>query len=89
MEDDLLFRTKELLSLRKPTKRNRQSIANYLNRHQSLAMDDQQFIRYSEDLVALGGEYEDSRVNGWIEDTIKKISVSVSQVCSQYSRFCS
>ena len=35
----------------------------------------------SEHLVALGGDYEDSRVNGWIEDVIKKTSVSVSQVC--------
>ena len=71
------------MKLGKPTKRNRQNIANYLNRHQSLAMDDQQFIRYWEDLIAPSGKYEHEWLIGCIVNIMNKCSVTFFQVCSQ------
>jgi len=64
----------------RPTPRNRRSYYNYINDDGILAGNDRDFIKYSEDLVALGGELEDSKLNGILEDTLDTISRRASQV---------
>ena len=68
------------MKLKKPTNRNRRSYSNYIQNHQLLAGDDREFIRHGEDLVALGGDLEDSWFNGIVEETMKTISKPISKV---------
>ena len=65
---------------KKPTTRNRRSYVSYINNQGVFAEGEGDFIRYSEDLVALGGELEDSWVNGMVEDILDTISRRVAQV---------
>ncbi|MCJ1225668.1 hypothetical protein MMC12_002317 [Toensbergia leucococca] len=81
--DDMLFRARELMKLKKPTNRNRRSYSNYIQNHQLLAGDDREFIRHGEDLVALGGDLEDSWFNGIVEETMKTISKPISKLLFQ------
>ncbi|MCJ1378890.1 hypothetical protein MMC17_001989 [Xylographa soralifera] len=77
--DELLFKTKEIMHWKKPTTRNRRSYANFINNEGLFAGMEGDFIRYSEDLVALGGELEDSWLNGIVEDTLDTVSQRVAQ----------
>ncbi|MCJ1388727.1 hypothetical protein MMC18_001576 [Xylographa bjoerkii] len=77
--DELLFKTKEIMHWKKPTTRNRRSYANYINNEGLFVEKEGDFIRYSEDLVALGGELEDSWLNGIVEDILDTISQRAAQ----------
>jgi len=77
--DELLCRTKEIMHWKKPTTRNRRSYANYINNEGLLAEGEGEFIKYSEDLVTLGGELEDSWLNGIVEDILDSISPRLAQ----------
>ena len=65
---------------KKPTTRNRRSYVNYINNEGLFVEQEGDFIKYSEDLVALGGELEDSWLNGIVEDILDTISQRVAQV---------
>ncbi|MCJ1401912.1 hypothetical protein MMC11_005129 [Xylographa trunciseda] len=77
--DELLCKTKEIMHWKKPTTRNRRSYVNYINNEGLLAEGEGEFIRYSEDLVALGGELEDSWLNGIVEDIVDSIPKRIAQ----------
>ena len=68
------------MKMKKPTSRNRGSYARYMTSKKMIANDEREFIRYSEDLVALGGELEDGPINGWVEDLLRLTSIRISQV---------
>ena len=76
----MLLRAREMTRIRKPTPRNRRSYAEYIRDHSLLAGNDGEFIHHSEDLVALGGDLEDSWFNGVVEDILRAISLRISQV---------
>lgn len=81
--DDLMFKTMELLTIKKPTERNRASYDAYLEGRGLLVAEEEEFIKHNEDLVALGGDLEDSWLNGAVEDMVKLFSRRVWQVCNQ------
>jgi len=57
---EVLIKTKEMMYWKKPTTRNRRIYVSYINNQRLLAEKEGDFIRYSEDLVALGGELVDT-----------------------------
>lgn len=85
--DDLMFKTMKLLTIKKPTERNRASYDAYVEGNGLLVAEEEEFIKYSEDLLALGGDLEDSWLNGVVEDMINLLSRRYWQVRDQ-SAFC-
>ena len=77
----MLFKTKDLMRLRQPTRRNRLSYVHVIKNQKLLVADEAEFIRHSKDLVALGGELEDSWLNGLVEDLMDGVSRRMAQVC--------
>ncbi|MCJ1245845.1 hypothetical protein MMC30_003049 [Trapelia coarctata] len=77
--DELMFKTMELLTIKKPTERNRASYDAYVERNGLLVAQEEEFIKHKEDLVALGGDLEDSWLNRVVEDLIKLFSRRVWQ----------
>lgn len=68
---------------RQPTPRNRRSYVNHIQNERLFAGKEGDFIKYGEDLAALGGELEDSWLNGAVEDTLNALSKRVAQVISR------
>ena len=74
----MLFNTAGSMHYKQPTQRNRRSYVNFIGNSKLLLRDEDQFIKYSEDLVALGGD--NSWFNGVAEDAMHVLSPRLSQV---------
>ena len=78
--DELLFRTRESMHWDRPTPRNRRSYARFINNSKFLLRNEDEFIKYSEDLVALGGDLDNSWLNGAVADSMFAASKPLSKV---------
>lgn len=87
MIDEFLFRSRDLLKMKKPTTRNQESYDAYIEGKGLLVSQEDEFIRYSEDLVALGGDLEDGWLNGVFEIIIGRMSERLSRVRAQHFTF--
>jgi len=57
--------------MNKPTERNRAGYDAFLEGEMHLAAQEEEYIRRNYDLVALGGDLEDSRLNGYVQDMFR------------------
>ena len=76
----MLFKVKDLMQWKKPSSRNRQSYVNFISSERPPLSDEADFIKYKEDLGALGGELEDDGLNAFVETALYKSSKRGSQV---------
>ena len=67
-------------AIRTPTKRNQNSVYNFNDNTQSQVSSESEWIRQRADLAALGHGAEHGWFNGVIEDTLNKVSPSLSTV---------
>ena len=67
-------------AIRTPTKRNQNSVHNFINDTQSLVSSEKEWICQRVDLAALGHEAEHGWFNGFIEDTLIKVAPRLSMV---------
>jgi len=57
--------------MNKPTERNRAGYDAFLEGDMHLVAQEEEYIRRNYDLVALGGDLEDSRLNGYVQDMFR------------------
>lgn len=68
--DDIVSSIKTYAWLRKPSNRDVQSIMNWMRAHKPLTHEESRFLEHSDDFVALAGEPENARLEGFVEDTM-------------------
>lgn len=83
--DELLLRVKEIHSIQQPTKRNQNSLYNLIHSSESLAQSESEWVYYLDDLAALANDFERGWFNGFVEDTMKRISRTATNVCFQFT----
>lgn len=83
--DELLLRVKEIHSIQRPTKRNQNSLYNLIHSSESLAQSESEWVYYLDDLAALANDSKRGWFNGFVEDTMKRISRTATNVCFQFT----
>ena len=78
--DGLLLRTKDIHNIKRPTRRNQNSLYNLIHNTQSLTQSESDWSRRGEDLAALADDKMDGWFKGYLEDTLKRISRRVTTV---------
>ncbi|KAL9118280.1 MAG: hypothetical protein Q9187_005178, partial [Circinaria calcarea] len=72
--DNLLLRHQQLQSIKRPTRRNQNSLYNAIQNTQSIATSEADWIGLYDDLAALAHGPEDGWFNGFLEDIFRKTS---------------
>jgi len=83
--DELLLRVREIHSIPRPTKRNQNSLYNLIHSSESLVQSESEWVYYLDDLAALANDAERGWFNGFVEDTMKRISRTATNVCFQFT----
>ncbi|KAL8843887.1 MAG: hypothetical protein Q9176_001849 [Flavoplaca citrina] len=78
--DEHLLRFQKIQAIRRPTMRNQTSLFNFIYGTQSIVASEARWIREGADLAAVAREEEHGWFNGFLEDTLKKISPRATQV---------
>ncbi|KAI4279433.1 MAG: hypothetical protein LQ337_000244 [Flavoplaca oasis] len=78
--DEHLLRFQKIQAIRRPTLRNQTSLYNFIYGTRSIVTSEARWIREGADLAAVAREEEHGWFNGFLEDTLKKISPKVTQV---------
>ena len=60
--------------MKQPTSRNQKSVLSAIKDTNSFAQEDRRYIRYTNDLITVAGDKEDSWINGVVEDWLGRIS---------------
>ena len=74
-----------MYAIKRPTKRNQNSLYNFVHNTSSLVQSESEWIMRDNDLMAIDGDQEDGWFNGWLEDTLKAISRTATTVSSHPS----
>ncbi|KAL8850585.1 MAG: hypothetical protein Q9221_004455 [Calogaya cf. arnoldii] len=77
--DEHLLRFQKVQALRRPTVRNQTSLYNFIHGTQSIVEIESRWIREGADLAAVAHEEEHGWFNGFLEDTLRKISPWATQ----------
>ncbi|KAL8769160.1 MAG: hypothetical protein Q9209_004794 [Squamulea sp. 1 TL-2023] len=77
--DEHLLRFQKVQAMRRPTIRNQTSLYNFIFNTGSLVESESRWIREGVDLAAVAREEEHGWFNGFLEDTLKKISRKATQ----------
>ena len=72
--DEVLLRLQKKQAIRKPAKRNQNSLYNAINGSRSMMSGEALWIHNREDLLALAKDAEHGWFNGILEDTLRKLS---------------
>ncbi|KAL9042849.1 MAG: hypothetical protein Q9180_000303 [Flavoplaca navasiana] len=81
--DEHLLRFQKIQAIRRPTLRNQTSLYNFIYGTQSIVASEARWIREGADLAAVAREEEHGWFNGFLEDTLKKISPRATQVSNR------
>jgi len=84
--DESLFRLQRIQAMRRPTKRNQKSLANFISNTGSQAADEAGWIRRGTDLVAVAHDQEHGWLIGFLEDTLLKLSRNLAIVSYPLTR---
>ncbi len=82
--DESLLRMQEIHAIKRPTKRNQKSLANFISNTGSQAVEESDWIRIGVDLAAVAHDQEHGWLITFLEDTLLKISRKAAVV----SHFC-
>ncbi|KAL8785187.1 MAG: hypothetical protein Q9213_003534 [Squamulea squamosa] len=77
--DEHLLRFQKIQAIRRPTVRNQTSLYNFIYHTRSLVESEAKWIREGADLAAVAREEEHGWFNGFLEDTLNKISRRATQ----------
>ncbi|KAL8729637.1 MAG: hypothetical protein Q9166_004586 [cf. Caloplaca sp. 2 TL-2023] len=77
--DEHLLRFQKVQAMRRPTVRNQTSLFNFIHNTESLVETEAKWIREGVDLAAVAREEEHGWFNGFLEDTLHKISRRATQ----------
>lgn len=83
--DETLFRMQKKQAIRKPTKRNQNSVYNLITTSKSIGSSESVWIRQWDDLAALAHDTECGWFSGFIEDTLRVISPKITLVGNLFS----
>ena len=72
--DALLLRAQKIQAIKRPARRNQNSVYNRIHEEQNIMRSEEHWIRRSEDLAALARDAEDGWLNGFVEDSLNSIS---------------
>ena len=72
--DESLFRMQKIQAMRRPTKRNQQSVRNFIYNTGCQAIEESAWIRIGPDLAAVAHDPEHEWLIGFLEDILLKIS---------------
>ena len=70
--------------MKRPSERNQTSVFNMINNTGSLVTMERDWIRNGPDLIAVAQDQEHGWVNGFLEDTLNKISRKATMVSSAF-----
>lgn len=70
--------------MKRPSKRNQTSVFNLINNTGSLVTMESDWIRNGPDLIAVAQDQEHGWLNGFLEDTLNKISRKATMVCPAF-----
>ncbi|MCJ1257164.1 hypothetical protein MMC24_004989 [Lignoscripta atroalba] len=71
---DSLLRIRQVEAIKRPTTRNQNSLINFILNTESLPQSEAEWILQDNDLAAVSINKEDNWFNGWLEDSLKKVS---------------
>ncbi|CAO1605503.1 hypothetical protein XANCAGTX0491_009020 [Xanthoria calcicola] len=77
--DEHLLRFQKIQAIRRPTVRNQTSLYNFIHQTRGLVDSESKWIREGADLAAVAREEEHGWFNGFLEDTLHKISPRATQ----------
>ncbi|KAL9001004.1 MAG: hypothetical protein Q9169_000488 [Polycauliona sp. 2 TL-2023] len=77
--DEHLLRFQKVQAMRRPTVRNQTSLYNFIHHTRSLVDSESKWIREGADLAAVARQEEHGWFNGFLEDTLHKISPNATQ----------
>ena len=83
--DEVLLRLQKKQAIRKPSKRNQNSLYNAINGSRSIMSGETYWIQNQDDLLALAKDAEHGWFNGILGDTLRKLSCKITLV-SIYAR---
>ncbi|KAF4539856.1 uncharacterized protein LTHEOB_9668 [Lasiodiplodia theobromae] len=72
--DELLIKAKKLASFQRPSDRDYYSVRNFHYRFGPLVEDDEEYIKHREDLISLKAGREWAGFDGFVENTVFKLS---------------
>lgn len=72
--DESLLRMQKIQAMKRPSKRNQTSLANFISNTGSQALDESDWIRVRMDLAAVAHDQEHGWLIGFLEDILLKIS---------------
>ena len=78
--DELVFRLQKKTEIRKPTKRNQNSVYNLINTSHSLTSSEALWIRQWDDLMAPAYNAEHGWFNGILEDALRVLFTKITLV---------
>jgi len=78
--DEILFRMQKKQAMKRPTKRNQNSVYNLINTSKSMGSSEALWIRQWDDLAALAHDTEHGWFHGAIEDLLRVISPTITLV---------
>ena len=84
--DKYFLRLHQMQAIRMPTKRNQNSVFNFITNTQSLVQSESEWIRQREDLAAVGHGAEHGWFNGVVEGMLTKVSPMLTLVSSALKR---
>ena len=82
VSDKYFLRLHQMQAVRTPTKRNQNSVYNFIEDTQSQVTSEAEWIRQRADLAAVGHGAEHGWFNGFIEDILNTVSPRLSMVSS-------
>ena len=86
-EDELLFRLQKKQAMKKPTRRNQNSLYNLIDTSVSLQESESHWIRRTDDLLALALDADYGWFNAFLESLFIRLFKIPTMVCSRVFSF--
>jgi len=78
--DELLIKAREMVSFQRPTRRDYQSVRNWIHNEAPLVSEEQEYILWREDIVTLRHGREWANFDGLVEHLLHKIDCRAIRV---------
>ena len=85
--DDFLLRTEKVQALKTPTKRNQNSVYNFIDQTQSVVLSEKDWICQRDDLAALSHNAEQRWINGFVENQFLRFCPNLLTVSPYFRPF--
>ena len=80
----MLLRTKEVMSLQRPSKKDYESVRNWFCDQKPLIDEEAEYVWRKEDIVTLRSGRECAGFDGLVEDCISKLDMFLRKTCGCY-----